>query len=81
MLLRWISGVDVCAASAYRDATASSCHCHARGNRHPGGDPDSSAAAVSGKWHDSAFDSDSIYPGHKNLHAVTDIYLDRIVHA
>lgn len=81
MLLRWISGVDVRAASAHRDAAPSTRLCHARGNRHPRRDPDPSSVALRGKRHDSAIDSDSICPGHKNVHAIADIYLDRLVHA
>gem|GEM_PF-3008885 len=62
------------------DATASACHRHPCGNRHPRRDTDPSAA-LTGERHHPAFDSDSIHPGHKNVHAVADIYVDRIVHA
>jgi len=81
LLLRWISGVDVCAAPSHRDTAASTCHRHARGNRHPRRNSDSLAVTNSGKRHDFAFYSDSIYSGYKNVHAIADIYFDRIVYA
>jgi hypothetical protein len=79
MLLRWISGVDVCATATHRDSSAAVCHCHPRGNRHPCGDT-YPAPALAGKRHHSAFDSDSIYPGYENVYALTHFYLDRLVH-